>query len=76
MKQKIRKDLNISQNLRRLRENHGFSQEGLCVELQRRSYDIGRSTYQKYEEGTLNIPICLLKELKSLYSCKYEDLLD
>lgn len=76
MEQKIRKDLSIGPNLRRLREDHGFSQEKLCAELQRNSYNIGRSTYQKYENGKLNIPVRLLRKLKKLYNCTYEDLLD
>ena len=76
MDQKLKKDSNIGQNLRRLREDHGYSQEKLCVVLQRCSYDVGRSTYQKYEAGTLNIPIRLLRELKKLYNCTYENLLD
>ena len=42
-------------NLRRLREDYGISQEKLCAELQRRGCDIGRSTYAKYEAGELNI---------------------
>lgn len=52
---------------------YGLSQEKLCAELQRNSYDIGRSTYQKYENGKLNIPVRLLRKL---YNCTYEDLLD
>ena len=44
-------------NLRKLRLANGFSQEKLCVELQRRGCDIGRSAYEKYEAGELNIKI-------------------
>ena len=46
--QKIRRDLNLGANLRRLRYENRFSQEKLCAELQRRGHDIGRSTYAKY----------------------------
>ncbi len=73
MEQKLKRDLNMGINLRRLRDAHGFSQEGLCIELQRRACDIGRSTYQKYEEGRLNIPISVLIELKKIYDCSYGD---
>ena len=43
MEQKIRRDRNMGANLRRLRDQHGISQEKLCVELQRLGCDIARS---------------------------------
>lgn len=60
-------------NLRRMRVEHGLSQEKLCAELQRHGCDIGRSTYQKYEDGDLNIKISILMELKKIYRCQYDD---
>ena len=76
MIQKIRQDINIGNNLRVLRKKSGLSQEKLCVELQRIDCDIGRSTYAKYESGELNIPIGLLRVLKSYYQCDYADFFD
>jgi transcriptional regulator with XRE-family HTH domain len=73
MEQKLRRDLNMGSNLRRLRENFGISQEKLCVELQRRGCDIGRTCYAKYEAGELNIRISVLMELKKIYNCTYDD---
>ena len=73
MEQKIRRDRNIGGNLRRLREARHISQEKLCAELQRRSCDIGRSTYAKYEAGELNIRASVLIELKKLYQCSYDE---
>lgn len=73
MEQKLRRDRNMDTNLRKLRKQHGFSQEGLCAELQRRSCDIGRSTYQKYEQGELNIRISVIMELRKIYNCTYDD---
>ena len=60
-------------NLRKLRLANGFSQEKLCVELQRRGCDIGRSAYEKYESGELNIRISVLIELRKIYNCTYDD---
>ena len=60
-------------NLRRLRLEHGLSQEKLCAELQRRGCDIGRSTYEKYEVGELNIRASVLIELKKIYNCSYDE---
>lgn len=60
-------------NLRRLRLANGLSQEKLCAELQRRGCDIGRSTYEKYEAGELNIRVSVLIELKKIYNCSYDE---
>lgn len=73
MEQKLRRDCNMGCNLKKLRKQNGFSQEGLCAELQRRSCDIGRSTYEKYEGGELNIRIRVLIELRKIYGCSYDD---
>ena len=73
MEQKIRRDRNVGGNLRRLRLKNGFSQEKLCAELQRRGCDIGRSTYEKYEVGELNIRASVLIELKKIYGCTYDE---
>ncbi len=73
MEQKIRRDRNIGDNLRLLRQEHDISQEKLCAELQRRGCDIGRSTYAKYENGELNVKVSVLIELKKIYFCSYDD---
>lgn len=73
MEQKIRRDRNMGDNLRRLRDISGLSQEKLCAELQRRGCDIGRSTYAKYESGELNIRVSVIIELRKIYNCSYDD---
>lgn len=73
MEQKIRRDRNMGDNLRRLRDNSGLSQEKLCAELQRRGCDIARSCYAKYEAGELNIRVSVLIELRKIYKCSYDD---
>ena len=73
MEQKIRRDRNMGDNLRKLRLDHDISQEKLCAELQCRGCDIGRSTYAKYEAGELNIRASVLIELKKIYNCSYYD---
>ncbi len=73
MEQKLRRDLHIGDNLRKLRLEHGYSQEGICAELQRWNCDIGRTTYSKYEYGELNIRISVLITLKKIYNCSYDD---
>ena len=73
MEQKIRRDRNMGDNLRRLRNDAGLSQEKLCAELQRRGCDIGRTTYAKYEAGELNIRASVIIELKKIYKCTYDE---
>ena len=73
MEQKIRRDRNMGDNLRRLRIDKGISQEKLCAELQRRGCDIGRTTYAKYEAGELNIRVSVIIELRKIYSCTFDD---
>ena len=73
MEQKIRRDLFMGANLRRLRDQADISQEKLCAELQRRGCDIGRTTYAKYESGELNIKVSVIIELKKIYNCEYDE---
>ena len=73
MEQKIRRDRNMGDNLRRLRKGMGISQEKLCAELQRRGCDIGRTTYEKYERGELNIRASVIIELRKIYDCTYDE---
>ena len=73
MEQKIRRDRNMGDNLRKLRLEYNISQEKLCAELQRRGCDIGRTTYAKYEAGELNIRASIIIELRKIYNCTYDD---
>lgn len=73
MEQKIRRDLNMGDNLKRLRYDSGLSQEKLCAELQRRGCDIGRTTYAKYESGELNIRASVIVNLRKIYNCSYNE---
>lgn len=73
LEQKIRRDRNMGDNLKRLRMEKGISQESICAELQRRGCDIGRTTYAKYEYGELNIRVSVLIELKKIYNCSYDE---
>lgn len=73
MEQKLRRDRNMGSNLKKMRLGRKISQEKLCAELQRRGCDIGRTTYEKYETGELNIRISVLIALKNIYACSYDD---
>ncbi len=72
MEQKLRRDRNMGENLRKLRLEKGLSQEKLCAALQLKGCDIGRTTYEKYESGELNIRISVLIALHEFYNCSYD----
>lgn len=71
--QKLRRDRNMGANLKKLRLAHGLSQSKLCTRLQHHTCDIGRSTYEKYERGELNIRVSVLIQLRKIYGCTYDD---
>ncbi|MBE6912661.1 MAG: helix-turn-helix transcriptional regulator [Ruminococcaceae bacterium] len=73
MEQKLRRDRCMGDNLRKMRLEHKLSQEKLCTMLQLRGCDIGRTTYEKYECGELNIKISVIIQLKKMYNCSYDD---
>ena len=72
MEQKLRRDRSMGDNLRKLRLERRLSQEKLCAQLQRMGCDIGRTTYEKYETGELNIRISVLVALRKIYGCSYD----
>lgn len=72
MEQKLRRDRFMGDNLRKLRLERRLSQEKLCAQLQRMGCDIGRTTYEKYETGELNIRISVLVALRKIYGCSYD----
>jgi transcriptional regulator with XRE-family HTH domain len=72
MEQKIRRDRNMGDNLRILRNKQDLSQEKLCAKLQRLGCDIGRTTYAKYESGELNIRASVIIALRKIYNCSYD----
>ena len=76
VEQKLRRDRHMGANLKKLRLERKLSQEKLCAELQRMGCDIGRTTYEKYETGELNIRISVLVALKKIYSCAYDVFFD
>ena len=71
--QKLCRDKNIGDNLRKLRNQYDISQEKLCAKLQLLGCDIQRSTYEKYEAGELNVRVSVLIGLKKIYGCTFDD---
>lgn len=68
-------ELNLGQNIRRLREERGLTQEQLSAQLQTRGCDITRSALAKMEVGQRHIYPDELKLLKEILHISYDELL-
>ena len=64
-------DISIGENLRRLRENAGYSQAQLTAKLHLMGSNMSRSTYSKIETGSRNIRISDLIALKLIYDVDF-----
>ena len=71
--QKIRQNIDIGDNLRRLRKSANLTQEQVTAQLQVMGFDISRSTYSKYEINTRNIKGSELVALKNIFKCSFDD---
>ena len=70
---KFKPDIEFGNRLRELRKASGLSQEKLCVRLQNEEEDISRSLYSKFETAERNIPISVIRTLKRIYGCEFND---
>ena len=71
--EKIRQDINMGDNLRKLRKKRKLTQEQVSIKLQALGCDITRSIYSRYETGELNIRVSELIALKEIFICQYDD---
>lgn len=55
----------IGENLRKLRELSGFTQEQIA-----KSTGIERSTYSNYEGGTREVPYDILERISNMFGCE------
>ena len=70
---KIRQDLSIGENLRRLRDRAGLTQEQVAAQLQVMGLAVSREMLSQMERGKYNIRVSELKGLKEIYKVQYED---
>lgn len=61
--QKIRPDLDIGQNISRIRKEHGMTQDQVIARLNLMGIDISKSTYAKLETNRMNIKVSELVAL-------------
>ena len=71
--QKLINTFDFGANLRQLRRRFDLTQDQLVARLNLQGIDISRSKYSRYETGELNVPIDIVRTLRSIYQCPYED---
>lgn len=71
--QKIRPDIGIGGNIRKLRKANGMKQDDVVARLQLSGIDITRSTYAKIEANLMNIKVSELIALRNIFRCSYND---
>lgn len=69
--QRFLQDISIGENLRKLREQFGYSQSQLVAKLHLLGSNMSRSTYSKIETGNRNIRISDFIALKSIYNVDF-----
>lgn len=71
MAQKIRQDVSLGNNIRKLRRQSHLTQEQVVAQLQLQGIDISRSSYSQIECGTYNIRVSELIALSKLFQVDY-----
>lgn len=70
---KLKQDIGIGHNLKRLRESLNLSQSQLTRELQLMGVSISCDIYKKMEQNRYNIRISELMALKKLFGISYDE---
>ena len=73
MADKLKQDISIGTNLRRLRMEAGFSQEKLAARLQVLGLPVSREIISQMELGRYSIRVSVLLALKDLYHVSFDE---
>lgn len=71
MSQKLKQDIQIGGNIRKLRQKATLTQEQVVTQLQLQGIEISRSSYSQIECGTYNIKVSELIALRKLFNVEY-----
>ena len=71
--QKIRNSKIFGNNIRRLRNKAGFTQEQVVSLLRGKGHTISRSSYSQIECGTYSVSVSVLVLLKEMFRTDYEE---
>lgn len=72
MEQKLRQDLKLGPNIRRLRLKSNLTQEQVTAKMQLMGINISRSIYSQIEGGTYNIRVSELAAMKEIFNISYD----
>ncbi|MCM1135611.1 MAG: helix-turn-helix domain-containing protein, partial [Clostridium sp.] len=67
MAQKIKQDISLGNNIRKLRKQSHLTQEQVVARLQLQGIEISRSSYSQIECGTYNIRVSEFVALAELF---------
>ena len=74
MSHKLKQDVSIGGNLKRLRLKAGYTQEEVAAKLQTMGLAVSREMLSQMEQGKYSIRISALKALKEIYRLdSYDD---
>ena len=73
MSQKIKQDISLGNNIRRLRKQSRLTQEQVVARLQLQGIELSRSSYSQIECGTYNIRVSELIALANLFQVDYNE---
>ena len=68
------KDINIGDNIKRLRERAGLKQTDMVKKMQLNGIDISVFTYNRIEKGTQNPTVSFLMSICKMLCCDMNDL--
>ena len=74
--QKIRPDMDIGQNIQRLRRKAKLTQEQVIARLHLMGITISKSTYAKLETNRMNIKVSELVALKIIFNVDISEFFD
>ena len=69
--QKIRQDINLGQNIKKLRKLNELTQEQVVAKMQLDGIEISRSIYSQIEIGIYNIKVSELICLKNIFGVDF-----
>lgn len=73
MSKKLKQDLSIGENLKRLRRRAALSQEEVAVKLQVMGFSVSREMISQMELGKYSIRISILLAMKKIYHVESMD---
>lgn len=71
--QKIRPDMDIGQNIQKLRRQSNLTQEQVIAKMHLMGLEISKSTYAKLETNRMNIKVSELMALKTIFDAEIQD---